>query len=430
MSDKQVVPIQQQPRPALVAGGAGGAIVPRDIEQAFRLATAIAHAGMAPKSYANDANKIMVGILHGMEVGLTPMAALQSIAVINGMPSVWGDGALALVRGSGLLEGISETVEGEGDAMTAVCVLRRKGEREPIVGRFSIANAKKAKLHGKAGPWQEYPERMLKMRARSFAIRDGFADVLRGLHVAEEARDMGGLAEQGDGSYAASARPKRSDYQAEHPGLTPEAGEAATDEPADKFALFDHTGETVGAYEPDAFLEEFFAAIGDAKVDRAQRAQILRNNMDTASNLWLEKHGKSHGFWAELGRLKFTNDDYSEPKESAGASEPPSTPAGGEAGAADNGSPAAAPAERVGFPLYSTKGAVLTTSDTPDRYLGGLESTINGTIDEGDDPQPFWNANRATLDLVRQAGDPALLKRIEALQARVLGKGGKQGRMV
>jgi hypothetical protein len=39
------------------------------------------------------------------------------------------------------------------------------------------------------GPWTQYPRRMLQMRARGFALRDAFPDVLRGLVTAEEAAD-------------------------------------------------------------------------------------------------------------------------------------------------------------------------------------------------------------------------------------------------
>src|SRR5690606_6210149 len=59
----------------------------------------------------------------------------------------------------------------------------------PIKATFSVADAKKAGLWGKQGPWQQYPKRMLSMRARAFALRDGFADVLRGLGIAEEVQD-------------------------------------------------------------------------------------------------------------------------------------------------------------------------------------------------------------------------------------------------
>lgn len=176
---------QQRSRPpAVQAGGTISAMIPTDIDQAFRLARAIAMSGMAPKAYGQDENKCFVGILAGAEVGFAPMQALQSIAVINGNPSIWGDGALALVQASGLLESIEETDDGN----EATCCVVRKGWA-PIVRTFSMEDAKKAKLAGKAGPWTDYPKRMRQMRARSWALRDGFADVLKGLHIAEEVRD-------------------------------------------------------------------------------------------------------------------------------------------------------------------------------------------------------------------------------------------------
>lgn len=164
------------------------AIVPRDIDQVQRVAEIIASAGMAPKSYGGDPSKIMVGIMHGMEVGLTPMAALQSIAVINGMPSIWGDGALAVAMASGLMIDKKEWFEGDGDKMVAHCMVHRKG-REPVVRSFGVEDARSANLLSKEGPWKTYRQRMLQMRARSWALRDEFADVLRGMVIVEEVQD-------------------------------------------------------------------------------------------------------------------------------------------------------------------------------------------------------------------------------------------------
>ena len=70
----------------------------------------------------------------------------------------------------------------------AVCVARRKG-RAPVTVRFSVEDAKRAGLWGKQGPWQAYPKRMLQMRARGFALRDAYPDVLKGLISVEEAQD-------------------------------------------------------------------------------------------------------------------------------------------------------------------------------------------------------------------------------------------------
>lgn len=186
-----VTAIQQPsaPKAPLVAGNLPRAIVPVDFEGAYRIANVVTAAGMAPKSL-NTVEKAMVAILHGLEVGLTPMNALQSIAVINGRPTIWGDGAIALIRASGLLEYMKEYYENEDTPqMKAICIVKRKGETEPVKSDFSMQDARVAGLLGKEGPWQTYPKRMLKMRAR-WPLRDVFADVLKGLSLREEVEDM------------------------------------------------------------------------------------------------------------------------------------------------------------------------------------------------------------------------------------------------
>ena len=255
-------PLKEQPKPssteraiavkpALITGGRIAAIVPQNIEEAFRLAQAIAAANMAPKAYNRDANAIMVGILHGMEVGFTPMAALQSIAVINGAAQVWGDGALALIQASGELDDINEVVDfdDDGNPVAAHCTIVRKGRKSPVARTFSRASAQKAQLWNKPGPWQQYPQRMLQMRARSWAMRDSFADVLRGLGVAEEARDMGELRRTDTGDYEpAPPMPIRAEFR---PVVDPaEAGHVDLDQTY---------RETVGQPEP-ATLEQRLAA--------------------------------------------------------------------------------------------------------------------------------------------------------------------------
>ena len=72
--------------------------------------------------------------------------------------------------------------------MTAICEIKRKYQSWATF-TFSIADAKRARLTNKPGPWQDYPSRMLKMRARGFALRDTFADMLGGLITTEEAKD-------------------------------------------------------------------------------------------------------------------------------------------------------------------------------------------------------------------------------------------------
>lgn len=173
-----------EPR-SLTAGAKIQAIVPQSMEEAYRLGKAVCMAGMAPKGM-DTPEKCMIAIMQGMEVGLSPMQSLQRIAVVNGRPTIWGDGAMSLVRASGICEYVRESIKGENDARIAGCVVKRRGEPEEVTRTFSVSDAKKAGLWGKAGPWTQYPERMLQMRARAFALRDVFADVLGGMYLREE----------------------------------------------------------------------------------------------------------------------------------------------------------------------------------------------------------------------------------------------------
>ena len=171
---------------AMRAGAKALGIVPQTFEECYRMAKLLAISGMVPDSYRDKPDACCVAIMQGLELGLSPIAAVNSIAVINARPSVWGDGALAVVRASGLVESFKETDDGE----MATCTIKRRDEAEPIVRTFSMKDAALAGLAGKAGPWKSYPQRMRQMRARSWAMRDGFADVLKGLHIAEEAQDI------------------------------------------------------------------------------------------------------------------------------------------------------------------------------------------------------------------------------------------------
>jgi hypothetical protein len=162
---------------------------PTTLTEAIQFSEMLASSSMVPKAYQGKPNDVLVCLQWGYEMGMAPMQALQNIAVINGRPSMYGDSLMALVQASPMCENIEEYFENEGTPNpVAVCVAKRKG-RTPVVFKFSVEEAKRALLWGKAGPWTAYPKRMMQMRARGFALRDAFADVLTGLITAEEAHD-------------------------------------------------------------------------------------------------------------------------------------------------------------------------------------------------------------------------------------------------
>jgi len=172
------------------------------LDQAYRFATAVANTEFVPKSYRGKPADILAAVQMGHELGLAPMQALSSLAVVNGFASLWGDGMLAVVQSSPhyqkhdehfLVDGVRRDIltgdDLKKDTTGAVCIFWRHG-RDPIKRTYTIGHAKRAGLWTKSGSWQTNPDRMLQMRARAFAARDQFPDVLRGIKTAEEMRDL------------------------------------------------------------------------------------------------------------------------------------------------------------------------------------------------------------------------------------------------
>ena len=183
---------------------------PQNFDQALTFCNYLADSDLVPKDFKGKPANCLIAMQWGAELGLKPLQALQNLAIINGRPALWGDAVIALVRSSPLCEFISETDDGN----TATCRVKRRGEPEEV-RTFSVEDARAAGLIGKQGPWTQYPKRMRQMRARAFALRDVFPDVLRGLPIAEEVMDIPTVHVEQSRPAAVSAITERKAYPAE-----------------------------------------------------------------------------------------------------------------------------------------------------------------------------------------------------------------------
>lgn len=160
-------------------------LVPTNLNEAIKFAEIISNSDLIPNAYKGKPGNVLVAVQMGQAVGLQPMQALQNIAVINGRPCLWGDSLLAIVKASPAFEDIKEDITDT----KATCTIKRKGQTA-VTQSFTLDDAKKAGLLSRQNsPWNTYPKRMLQMRARAFAVRDCFPDLLLGLSVAEEVQD-------------------------------------------------------------------------------------------------------------------------------------------------------------------------------------------------------------------------------------------------
>ncbi len=230
----------------------GRGLVPRNLEELYRMAVAFCKSGLMPKGMQRP-EQVIVAVQMGMELNLTFMQSIRNIAVINGRPSLWGDMPLALVKRSKELEYIREGFEErEGADFAAVCIVKRKGEEE-ISRVWSWGDAVQASLHEK-DTYKKYPRRMCQMRARSWALKDAFPDIISGVGIAEY-----------------------DDYQ---PGPIIDA-DPATEEPEASPSITELIGsEPESAIPPMGGIAEnaFAEAVGEAFVD-------MKNRMDGAHHM-------------------------------------------------------------------------------------------------------------------------------------------------
>lgn len=172
------------------------ALRPKTFEELMSFAEKLSQSDLVPEGYKGKPGNIIAAVQMGSELGLPPLQSLHSIAVINGRPSLYGDVGLAIVEASGKKQFVKE--DWDDASKTARCQAKRKGD--PIVAdwTFSMADADRISVWEKGGMiklssramYKNYPRRMCQMRARWFALRDKFPDVLKGLIGAEEAEEI------------------------------------------------------------------------------------------------------------------------------------------------------------------------------------------------------------------------------------------------
>lgn len=187
-----------------------GVLAPTDLDGLWRLTSIICKTKIAG-DYQNKTEEAFVAIQLGMSVGLNYMQSLQSVAVINKKPSLYGDATTAICIASGQLEEHDEYWElGEErmedydgpadlkewpDDLKAVVMMKRYDVKQPKISKFSVGDAKRMQKwdkytdNGNLSVWQKHPKDMLMWRARHKTQSVVFADVLKGFVPAKIAAD-------------------------------------------------------------------------------------------------------------------------------------------------------------------------------------------------------------------------------------------------
>lgn len=163
----------------------GYAELPGKLGETMQMCDILSRSQMIPAGFAGKPEAIFAVVQYGKELGVPAMTSLQNMSYINGKPSCGTELMLALCRRNPEWYGLNLLKLTNEECKLEVIRRRADGTKEVYPGAFTIEEARTAGLTSK-NTWTKWRKRMLWYRALAFALRDGFADSLIGLHSNEE----------------------------------------------------------------------------------------------------------------------------------------------------------------------------------------------------------------------------------------------------
>lgn len=155
-----------------------------NLRLAYSAGVSLATTAFVPASFSGRPEQVAAAIVTGLELGLTPMAALRSMDIINGTPALRAN----TLRAIALAKGHEMWVE-ESTSQRAIVKGRRRGSDQVQESVWDMDRARQMKLAGKDN-WQKQPKAMLLARATSELARLIAPDDILGLsYAAEELSD-------------------------------------------------------------------------------------------------------------------------------------------------------------------------------------------------------------------------------------------------
>ncbi|MFI1562141.1 hypothetical protein ACH4ZX_03605 [Streptomyces sp. NPDC020490] len=152
-----------------------------------RYANELANANLLPGQYRRQPANVLYAMEYGRTLGITPLAAITGIHVIEGKPSASAALISGLVRQAG--HKLRVRVENGPGGPRAIATIHRADDPEfEFRAEWDMDRARGAGLVNK-DVWRKYPQAMLKARAITEVARDACEEVLFGLHYTPEELD-------------------------------------------------------------------------------------------------------------------------------------------------------------------------------------------------------------------------------------------------
>lgn len=162
-----------------------------NLDTMWWMANRVISSNLCPKD-CKSPEDVLIRMQCGMSAGLNWMQSLQFVSNVNGRPAIWGPPVRGLMMSSGVLKSFTDGFIGDDQSKDDFAAWV-EAERKDLPGvhrvEFSVADARRAGLASK-DVYKSYLKDMLMYRATGRLANRWFADVLGGLFVAENMRDV------------------------------------------------------------------------------------------------------------------------------------------------------------------------------------------------------------------------------------------------
>ncbi len=154
---------------------------PSNMQEAEQLSSRLAQSALLPDGLRGKPGDVLVTLITGHELGLSPMQAIRGLHVVKGRAVMSADLAVALTRRHPSCRYFRVV---SSDDRAAVYETHRDGDPEPTRMAFTMEQARQAGLGG--DNWKKYPAAMLRARCSLALARAVYSDVMLGVYEADE----------------------------------------------------------------------------------------------------------------------------------------------------------------------------------------------------------------------------------------------------
>lgn len=172
------------------------------LDKLMEMSQMLSQSTIVPDTYRNRPENCFIALDMASRMGMSPLAIMQALFVIQGRPSWSGQAIASMIRANPTLKNVNLEYVGERGTASwgAYVTAERVSDGRVLKGTTVTLGMAKAEgwLDKKGSKWLTMPEQMLAYRAYAFFGRVHVPELMMGLQTAEEVLDVQPIEDNSD----------------------------------------------------------------------------------------------------------------------------------------------------------------------------------------------------------------------------------------